>query len=333
MARLLRLEIPGAYYYVMSRGNEERPVFKNDADYRRFLELIGEAAGRWQAVVHAYALLKNYFHLIFEARGGFLSLPMRHIVGNYTQYFNRSHKRAGHLFQGRFKASLIEKNPYLANLTRHIHQSPIKVKLAEPPEDYPWSSYRAFLGLDKIPSWLNPDETLKEFGLSDKERRRAYQAFMEAKDNAAANFFKIINGKILETPKLSKAYAKAGLQTAGLGAQKTADLLCETLNAGRKTLFENRWGHDELRQIAMLLLRDKCALPLGEIAAMFKISPPAASQGIKRLRKRARFDKNMEQRIAGLGQKFLEALTAVPERAGGGRQSSKKDRWLSEGID
>ena len=136
MARPLRIEYPGAFYHVTSRGNEQKDVFRSRTDREKFLSYLDSATQRYNAVIHAYCLMNNHFHLILETPTGNLSQIMRHINGAYTTYFNVKRKRAGHLFQGRFKAILVEADEYAAELSRYIHLNPVRAGIATKPEDY-----------------------------------------------------------------------------------------------------------------------------------------------------------------------------------------------------
>ena len=121
MARPLRITYPGASYHITSRGNERKDVFKSKRDREKFLEYLESASQRYDAVVHAYCLMGNHYHLLMETPSGNLPQIMRHINGAYTTYFNVKRQRSGHLFQGRYKAILIEADTYLLELSRYIH--------------------------------------------------------------------------------------------------------------------------------------------------------------------------------------------------------------------
>ncbi|MDA3902779.1 MAG: transposase, partial [Desulfuromusa sp.] len=146
MSRQLRIVYPGAYYHVTSRGNERKDVFKSQRDREKFLEYLTSATERYGAVVHAFCLMSNHYHLLLETPEGNLSQIMRHINGAYTTYFNMKRKRSGHLFQGRFKAILIEADEYLTELSRYIHLNPVRAGIVEKPEQYKWSSYMCYTG-------------------------------------------------------------------------------------------------------------------------------------------------------------------------------------------
>jgi REP element-mobilizing transposase RayT len=125
MARPLRIEYPGAFYHVTSRGNEQQDVFKSQKDRERFLAYIESAVVRYGAIVHTWCLMSNHYHLLLETPSGNLSQIMRHINGAYTTYFNVKQKRAGHLFQGRYKAILVEAGAYALELSRSMHLNPV----------------------------------------------------------------------------------------------------------------------------------------------------------------------------------------------------------------
>lgn len=145
MARPLRIEYPEAFYHVTSRGNERKEIFRDVTDYELFLKTLKESAEFFTVRVHSYCLMPNHLHLLLETRQPNLSKFMQRLLGVYTTRFNRKRKRYGHLFQGRYKALVVDKDSYLLELTRYIHLNPVKAGLAESPEDYAWSSMRAFL--------------------------------------------------------------------------------------------------------------------------------------------------------------------------------------------
>lgn len=145
MSRPLRIEYPGAFYHVTARGNERKDIFADDRDQERFLFYVNAAFERYKARIHAYCLMSNHYHLLIETPVGNLAQTMRHINGLYTTYFNVKRNRNGHLFQGRYKAILVEKDEYAGELSRYIHLNPVRAKIVERPEDYEWSSYRSYI--------------------------------------------------------------------------------------------------------------------------------------------------------------------------------------------
>jgi len=180
MARPLRIEYPGAFYHITSRGNERRDIFKNEQDFERFLTYLETATQRYGAVMHIYCLISNHYHLLLETPMGNLSQIMRHINGAYTAYFNTNRQRAGHLFQGRYKAILVDADEYAGELSRYIHLNPVRAGIARKPEEYQWSSYQYYIGKKKIPKWLTVDFILGYFGGKTTAAKEKYREFVNA---------------------------------------------------------------------------------------------------------------------------------------------------------
>ena len=191
MARPLRIEFPGAVYHVTSRGDRREPIYRDDTDRQRHLDVIAQAMGRFDAQVLAYCLMGNHYHLVLHTRQGNLSRLMRQINGVYTQDFNRRHGLVGHLFQGRFKAILVDRDAYLLALCRYVERNPPAAGLVADPRDWPWSSCRAHLGLEPTPPWLDSDGLhayLLGRELRDaRDRRRAAERYAAVIDDAAAS--------------------------------------------------------------------------------------------------------------------------------------------------
>jgi REP element-mobilizing transposase RayT len=160
----LRLEHPGAVWHVTSRGNEKREVYRDDEDRVRWLRLLGKTVVLTGWRLHAYVLMGNHYHLLVETPVPSLSRGMRHLNGVYTQAFNRRHERVGHLFQGRFKAILVEKESHLLELLRYVVLNPVRAGLVRAARDWPWSSYRATAGEAPAPAWLETACSLEQFG-------------------------------------------------------------------------------------------------------------------------------------------------------------------------
>jgi REP element-mobilizing transposase RayT len=136
MARPLRIEYAGAFYHITSRGNERKEIFKDEQDFVKFLTYLESSVQRYKAVIHVYCLMSNHYHLLLETPLGNLSQIMRHINGAYTTHFNAKRQRAGHLFQGRYKAILVEADEYAGELSRYIHLNPVRAGVVRRPEEY-----------------------------------------------------------------------------------------------------------------------------------------------------------------------------------------------------
>ena len=180
MARPIRLEFPGAIYHVTTRGNEGDDIFVDDQDRQQFLTVLGEVVSRAGWIVHAYVLMDNHYHLLIEVPNSNLSRGMRQLNGVYTQRFNSRHCSGGRVFQGRFKAVLVERDGFLLELCRYIVLNPLRLKAVKNISRYRWSSYRATAGEVQAPAWLNTDWVLGHFGRSASVAQRKYAEFVAA---------------------------------------------------------------------------------------------------------------------------------------------------------
>ncbi len=155
MARPLRIDFPNAVHHVTSRGDRRELIFSDDIDRQRLLDILGLATARFGATVLAYCLMGNHYHFVLRMHEAKLSRLMRHVNGVYTQAFNRRHGVAGHLFQGRFKAILVDSDSYLLAVCRHVELNPVRAGLVQQAGEWAWSSYRAHVGLMLVPAWLD----------------------------------------------------------------------------------------------------------------------------------------------------------------------------------
>lgn len=178
MARPLRLEFPGALYHVTSRGDRREDVYLDEIDHQTWLSVLDTVCRRFNWVVYTYCQMSNHYHLVVETPDGNLSRGMRQLNGLYTQRFNRRHGLVGHLFQGRYKAILIQKENYLLELARYVVLNPVRAHLVDDPADWPWSSYRAVLGLNEAPAWLDTDWLLSQFASQRQQAQRALAQFV-----------------------------------------------------------------------------------------------------------------------------------------------------------
>jgi len=178
MARPLRIEFAGALYHVTSRGNGREDIYLDDSDRELFMVVLGEACGLFNWTVHAWCLMGNHYHLLVETPDSNLSRGMRYLNGVYTQRFNRTHSHVGHLFQGRFKAILVEKEAYLLELARYVVLNPVRAGMVESAEQWSWSSYPAMVGLSGCPEWFDREWLLGNFGESNRSAVRQYMRFV-----------------------------------------------------------------------------------------------------------------------------------------------------------
>ncbi len=206
MARPLRIELVGGWYHVNSRGNERKAIYREDRDRAHFVELLAEMVGMYRLRLHAYVLMDNHYHLLVELTEANLSRAIQWLQVSYSMWFNRRHGRSGHLFQGRFKSILVQREAWGLELSRYLHLNPVRVAghglgkgqraagrlgLAPAPDAarlrqrletlrrYRWSSYRSYVGWTPAPGWLECEAVLGLGGGRKEEQRRRYREYVE----------------------------------------------------------------------------------------------------------------------------------------------------------
>jgi REP element-mobilizing transposase RayT len=178
MARPLRLELAGGLYHVTSRGDGREDIYLSDEDREAWLQVLGQTCKRYNWVCHAWCQMTNHYHLLIETPEANLAEGMRQLNGVYTQRFNRTHGRVGHVFQGRYKAILVERDSYLLELARYVVLNPLRAKMVKRLETWPWSSYLATCGQLAAPEWLQTDWILAQFGRQRASVIRKYIEFV-----------------------------------------------------------------------------------------------------------------------------------------------------------
>jgi len=208
MARPLRLEFAGALYHITSRGDRREAIYETDEDRELFLTVFSEVCDRYHWVCHAYCLMGNHYHLLIETPQANLSMGMRQLNGVYTQSFNSAHRRVGHVFQGRYKAILVDKNSYLLELARYIVLNPVRASMVRSVKDWPWSSYRATVGQQEKPDWLNTDWLLAAFGRRKSKAIDAFKRFVNEGKGQPSPWEQLRNQVFLGDEKFVKSMHK-----------------------------------------------------------------------------------------------------------------------------
>lgn len=178
MTRPLRIELAGGFYHVTSRGDRREDIFVDDRDRECWLDCFKAVCDRFGWRCFAWVLMSNHYHVVIETPQPNLARGMRQLNGVYTQYVNRRHGRVGHVFQGRYKAILVERDSYLLELSRYVVLNPVRANLVSDVASWPWSSYKATLGLDPVPHWLQVQWLLSQFSGNPDKGRRAYAQFV-----------------------------------------------------------------------------------------------------------------------------------------------------------
>lgn len=197
MARPLRIEYPGAVYHLITRGNSNNVIFRDDRDRNLFLSILNEVVKRYNWKCYAFCLMCNHYHLLVETLDANLSLGMRQLNGIYTQKYNKKNDLHGHIFQGRFKSIIVDKENYLIELARYIELNPVRAGLVKIPWEWKWSSCACRLFLANIPSFLDVDFILSQFGRDKIDAITSYKDFLQDGINERNKFKDLQNRTVL----------------------------------------------------------------------------------------------------------------------------------------
>jgi len=313
MARPLRIQYPDAVYHVTCRGNERQAIFKDDADRTRFLQRLTQTLNIYSVKFHTYVLMSNHFHLLVETPLGNLAEFMRKFNITYTSYFNRRHKRIGHLYQGRYKSILVDKNEYLSVLSRYIHLNPVRIKSMEkmPAKEkirtltrYHWSSLPGYLSRRKSVSFVDYRLVLSDYGGDTDSARKAYRKVLLEEMAAGAGIHdKVLGQSILGgtdfVASITERFLKGekDRERSSLKKIKTyqaKDVIFEAIakeTDKTKDVIAKEKG--PLRQIAMDLLYRLGGLKGEKIAIIFGVGYTSVSQERRRLREQLETDRKL----------------------------------------
>ena len=280
MARKPRIHVDGALYHVMLRGNGGQPIFLSDDDRAAFEDLVAEGVSRFGHRIHAYCWMENHVHLAIQVADTPLSKIMQNLAFRYTRYINRREQRIGHLFQGRYKALLVDADSYLLELVRYIHLNPVRAKLVADPANYAWSGHLAYLG--KVhKAWLTTDWVLAQLrsvsgyenfvrvGLHEGHREEFHRERLEGAILGADDFVEKIvvrqpmhPSRRISLEAILQAVAQAwGTSLDDLRSSSRMRTLAETRAAAAYLVSE--YGDDTLSALGQLLNRDVSTLSNG----------------------------------------------------------------------
>ena len=326
MPRTLRIEYKQAFYHVMNRGRARQAIFHDAGYYQAFLETLAESQQRFQSVIHAYCLMGNHYYLLIETPNANLSRIMRHINGVYTQRYNRLKKIDGPLFRGRYKAILVDKDAYLLQLSRYIHRNPIEMKrpLVSHLEDYPWSSYPAYIGKAKSSSWLERETTYEMLGY--RQRCKGYENYvMQGTDAETAKFYQKGNLGAIIGDKGFKGWVYEELLPELAAEEKSRlihpDLtLDEITNSVAKSygtctddirrVAKGPQKGNEARKLAMHLCQELSGAKLSELAEYFNLGHASSVSCITHLvRKMKHADKGFKRKVDSLIKSIIKKVT------------------------
>ena len=269
MSRPLRITYPGALYHITARGNRKEDIFHDDRDREVFLEKLATTIKHHNWICHAYCLMCNHYHLLIETVEANLSNGMRDLNKDYSQAFNRLHGSVGHLFQGRFKAFIIEKEPYLLEVARYTVLNSVRAGIVKNPQDWQWSSFAATAGLIEPPTFLTTDWILSHFSDDRAQAQRAYIEFVMAGIDGGSPFDEASHRSILGSPQfvsqIWEQYKDSSL---------IKEIPCEERIVGRPSLEElfTREQTRKERDKAIAFARVGCGYSVAEIALLLKMS-------------------------------------------------------------
>jgi len=338
MSRPLRVNRPGAWHHVTARGIERRDIFTNERDRRHWLELMPEFQDRFRLLLHAYVLMDNHFHLLVETPEPVLSAAMQWLQTSYSMWFNRKHQRVGPLFQGRYKGVVVEPESWAAGVSRYVHLNPVRISalnlskgerraaqqgLSPAPDpnivrerlrqlrEYRWSSYRAYIGAENRPPWLECERVLSlEAGRTATERREHYRKSTEAavREGLPEKPWEHLIGQVALGTRQWWQKMRQGLsgsdreqpQWKAVRPRASWKSLVEEVSRARGLSWEEcktkrgDWGRD----LAFYLGRRECGLTLRELGAHADgLDYATVSAAIKRISRRAQQERKFMKLI------------------------------------
>lgn len=304
MPRKPRINYPGAVYHVILRGNSCQDVFFDAGDRTRFFLLLQESVERFGYRIHSFCLMTTHIHLAIQVGDIPLSRIMQNIGFRYTQFINRKYKRTGHLFQGRYKALLIDADSYLLELIRYIHLNPVRDGMVRFPDEYPWSSHPCYSGDSTRPPWLTMDWAMAQFARTTETATRRYRAFIE--DGLGEGHRKEFHRGSFEGRALGDdAFIDQALHHAeevrgvAINLDQVIESVCsvyqltaaELCNAGKAQPAA------EARALAALLVRNCPALSLVSLSEFLKRDLSGLSQAVRRIERRIGMDGVLNRKL------------------------------------
>lgn len=324
MARPPRVQYEDAFYHITARGNARQKIYLDDFDREMFLDIIGKAFARFGFIIHAFVLMDNHYHLLIQTPNANLSHIMRHINGLYTQAFNRRHKRVGHVFQGRYKSIIVDRDAHYLELIRYIHLNPWRAKMVSALEQFRYSSHKAIVDPSwgkKWHAWYDRSLVLKEFGRKENEAIAAYRSFINAGKGKESPFENVIGGYALG----DKAFANwiwerfidgkekrevIGYRKlcSGIDASKVLQVIKRFYNLSTEELFHSRRGfagRNDARNLLMFLLNRRGGYTQQEIGKLCGgTSRMAVSEAVRRCERALKTNQNLKRDY----ERFMKAI-------------------------
>ncbi|NYE60399.1 REP element-mobilizing transposase RayT [Duganella sp. 1224] len=278
MSRPLRLQLPGALYHVTSRGDRKMPVYVDDRDRVMWLAILAEVCARHNFVIHGFCQMTNHYHIVVETVDGNLARGMQQLNGVYSQYFNRRHGLVGHVFQGRYKAILVQQDVYLMAVARYVILNPVRAGLVRSPDEWPWSSYRYCVGASTAPTWLDVATTLLAFSPETAAAIDAYRRFVLAGIDAPSPLLQTRHQLILgEQPLPAAAPPRQPLSLRAVAKSQRRAVAMSLAEYQQQATSRDQ---------AMSDAYHSTAYTMEQISAHFGVSAKTVSRAIKKHRAR-----------------------------------------------
>ncbi len=322
MARPLRIEYPGAFYHVLHRGQRQDAIVDDDRDRERFLLCLERMVERYNVVVHTYCLMTNHYHLILETPDANVSRAVQWLSVSYATYYNRRHQVSGHMFQGRFKAIVVEADEYLNSLSRYIHLNPVRAKMAAHAWDYEWSSCRFFAGITQTPDWLDTSRVLGNFGRRKRSAQRKYLEYM-SQSNPYDPSEDCIGSSLLGSDSFVAWIKNAFLsESEGVGeipelkhltprpsVEQIIEQVGEYYRVPVDTILKRAAKNNQARDIAIYLCRQLSGQTCQALGDFFgKVSGAAITMRSKHVEGRVLKSRTLRRDLAKLKKKVMERL-------------------------
>jgi len=313
MARRPRVHFTGALYHVISRGNRRQGIFRDENDLKRFLAYLSDCKTRFPFRLYAYALMKNHIHLLLEVERTPLSGIMQSLLFRYTQYFNRRYRQVGHLFQGRYKAIVCDKDAYLLELVRYIHLNPVRARVAKRPEDYVWTGHLSYLG-KREKDLIDEDFVLDQFGDDRSSARRRYRRFVweGITDGHEKKYYQVKYQRYLGEDAFVERIETERKEPEDwvyeIPLEAISREVARTIGSGEDELYSARRGRQGSRGrgIVAYLARRISGYTVREIADYFQRSSVTVSEAIPKVEDLLRRDKAFAKDLKILAENLIK---------------------------
>lgn len=313
MARPYRLQGENYLYHITSRGDDRKKIFISGYDFRKFLDYLLQAKKKHNFYLYAYVLMNNHYHLLIETTKPNISKIMQNVNSAYTTYYNIKRHKYGHVFQGRYKSILVDKDSYLLELTRYIHLNPVRARMVKKPEEYQWSSYKGYLTKEGD-GYIDKAQISQVISLD----AMSYREFIEEGINHKADPFKEVYGgfilgrtkfikeklKELKEQVASGNYTDQGRMVRHIGIEEIARVIAREYGKELEELrqFKNRPAKE--RNLAIYLMKRVSALSNIEIGKYFNISSTAVSKVVGKVEQERAEKKHFRAEVERLLSRF-----------------------------